>query len=67
MDHTPAKMTPREYAKYRSQATGTIVQAQLIYYYVRQHKIELDTCECGRRVIDVKLTDEFFRLKEERR
>lgn len=66
------KLTPREYASYRSKATGTIVQAQLIYYYIRRGDIVLEDhdcseCGCSRRVLDVKMTDEFFDLKEAKR
>jgi hypothetical protein len=62
----PKKLTPREYAAYRSKKTGTIVQPQNVYYYVRTGKLELETCDCGRKVLDVKLADEFFDLREKR-
>jgi hypothetical protein len=48
------KLTPREYAKLRGH------NAQLVYYYIRQKQLELEYCICGRKVLDVKLTDEFF-------
>ena len=48
------KLTPREYAKLNGMAP------QLVYYHVRQGHLKLEHCICGRRVIDVKLADEFF-------
>lgn len=48
------KLTPREYAKMKG------VAPQLVYYYIRTNKIELEYCICGRRVIDVKLADAVF-------
>lgn len=64
---TPSKMTPREYAKRRSQETGTIVQPQNIYYYIRTGHIPLETCECGRKVIDVKVADDFFNERDKKK
>lgn len=60
------KLTPRDYARYRSKKTGTIVQAQLIYYYIRQKKLELTDCLCGHRVLDVEAADKFFDEKDKR-
>lgn len=60
------KMTPRQYAQHRSKLTGTIVQPQNIYYYIRTGAIELETCACGNRVLDVKLVDDFFDEREKR-
>jgi hypothetical protein len=62
----PGKLTPREYAKHRSEKTGTIVQAQLIYYYIRKGDLVLETCACGRNVLDVPTTNEFFDAKDKR-
>jgi hypothetical protein len=64
--HEPEKLTPREYAKRRSQQTGTIVQAQLVYYYVRKGELALETCACGRNVIDIQEADRFFDAKDKR-
>jgi hypothetical protein len=58
------KMSVREYAKYKSKVTGTIVQPQLIYYYIRTGKIKEEPCICGRKVIDVKSADEFFAKRD---
>jgi hypothetical protein len=51
---TVGKLTPREYAKIRN------MQPQLVYYHLRNNHIELELCICGRKVIDVKKTDDFF-------
>lgn len=58
------KLSVREYAELRSLETGTIVQPQLLYYYIRTGKLEVERCLCGRKVIDVKTTNEFFDAKE---
>jgi hypothetical protein len=60
------KLTPREYAELRSLDTGMIIQPQLIYYYIRTRKLELETCVCGRKVLDVKSTNEFFDERDKR-
>jgi hypothetical protein len=48
------KLTPREYGRLRN------IQPQLVYYHLRQGHIELELCVCGRKVIDVAITDAFF-------
>jgi hypothetical protein len=53
-----SKMTPTDYARARR------MQAQLVYYYIRTGKIKDETCICGRRVIDIKDADTFFRAKD---
>jgi hypothetical protein len=61
------KMSPKEYAASRSRRTGTIVQPQNIYYYIRRGDLSLEACECcGRLVVDVKLADEFFDGREQK-
>ena len=63
------RMTPRDYARYRSRKTDTIVQAQLVYYYARRGEIELAPCPCcGNRVLETNIVDEFFdkKYKEEK-
>jgi len=47
------KLSPREWAKLRD------VTPQLVYYWLRNDKIETETCICGRKVIDVKKADEY--------
>lgn len=33
---------------------------QLVYYYARTGRVKIFPCKCGRPVVDVRLTDEFF-------
>lgn len=55
-NHTnQTKMPVTEYARKRN------LQAQLVYYYIRTGKLPDEDCICGRRVVDVKAADEFFR------
>lgn len=49
------KLSPREYALLRGK------KPQLVYYYIRKGKLELEQCICGRNVIDVEAADTFFR------
>ena len=49
-------LTPREYARLRH------FTPQNIYHHIRQKHIEVELCRCGRKVIDVKKTDEYFGL-----
>jgi hypothetical protein len=60
------KLSVREYAERRSLQTGTIVQPQLLYYYVRTGKLHTETCICGRKVLDVATTDKFFEERDKR-
>lgn len=60
------KMSPREYAVYRSKLTGMKIAPQLIYYYIRNRKIELEQCVCGRPVIDVEAADAFFAERDKK-
>lgn len=53
------KLTPREYAKFKH-----IASPQLVYYHIRRGNIKLETCVCGRKVLDVKAADEYFLSKE---
>ncbi len=48
------KLSPREYGKARD------IAPQLVYYYIRNKKIAVEFCLCGRKVIDVETTDKFF-------
>lgn len=48
------KLSPREYAQLRG------LSPQLVYYYIRKNSIPVEHCICGRKVIDVALTDKFF-------
>ena len=51
---TVGKLTPREYAKIRH------MQPQLVYYHIRNGHFPLELCVCGRKVIDVKIVDDYF-------
>jgi hypothetical protein len=53
------KLSPREYGLLRG------IKPQLVYYYIRTGKLELEHCICGRKVIDVAAADEFFKGKEQ--
>jgi predicted site-specific integrase-resolvase len=46
------KLSPREWAKLRG------VTPQLVYYWIRTGKLDMETCICGRNVIDVEKADE---------
>src|SRR6516164_3827613 len=50
-------LTPREYAKARG------MNPQLVYYYIRTGAIKDERCKCGRRVLDVRATDETLQTK----
>jgi hypothetical protein len=52
------KLSPREYAKIRGKAP------QLVYYHIRKKHIEMETCICGRKVIDVAKADAAFAQSE---
>jgi hypothetical protein len=52
------KLTPIEYGKLRGRS------GQNIYYHIRAGHIELETCQCGRKVVDVKAADDYFASKE---
>lgn len=55
------KLSPREYGKLRG------ISPQLVYYYIRNKKIDLEPCICGRKVIDVEETDKFFALIKQKK
>ena len=57
------KMTPSDYARYRTRKTGVLFQAQLLYYYIRIKKVKVHECPCGRSVVDRKEVDEFLNGK----
>jgi hypothetical protein len=52
------KLSPREYGLSHG------IKPQLVYYYIRKGDLKLETCICGRHVIDVAMADEFFRKDE---
>lgn len=51
-------LSPIEYAKSRG------IKPQLVYHHIRAGHIVKFACECGRPVIDVADTDEFFASKK---
>lgn len=62
-----SKLTPREYGKLRG------ISPQLVYYHLRKPKppegstekyLEFERCLCGKKVIDVKRADEYFKRGE---
>lgn len=50
-----SKLTPREYAKLHH------LQPQIVYYHLRNGHLESEQCACGRRVLDVRRADAFFK------
>jgi len=48
------KMSVVEYARAKGK------QPQLLYYYVRTGRIKVESCVCGRKVIDVVSANEFL-------
>jgi hypothetical protein len=49
------KMSPRDYGKLRG------ISPQLVYYHIREGRIDKERCECGRSVIDVDRADAHFK------
>jgi hypothetical protein len=63
--HGATKLSPVEYARMRG------MKPQLVYYHLRTHgdptkekHIQLENCQCGRKVVDVKLADAYFEMGE---
>jgi hypothetical protein len=48
-------MSPVDYAKVRP------ISPQLVYYRIRTGKLRVVLCNCGRKCIDRKEADDFFR------
>jgi hypothetical protein len=55
------KLTPIEYGRLRG------IKPQLVYYYIRNGKIELEWCICGRRVVDVEASDKALQTQTRKR
>jgi hypothetical protein len=55
------KLSVREYARARG------MQPQLVHYYIGRGRLQIEKCICGRKVLDVKLADEFFATKKDQR
>jgi hypothetical protein len=49
-----SKMTVIDFARARK------MQPQLVYYYIKTHKLDQEKCICGRWVIDVQKATDFF-------
>jgi hypothetical protein len=50
-----SKCSPRDYGKLRG------IAPQLVYYHIRNGKIDKEKCICGRSVIDIDKADQFFK------
>lgn len=53
-------ITPVNYAKMRP------ISPQLVFYAIRTKKIPVEVCNCGRRCIDIKKADNYYRNKKGR-
>lgn len=51
-------MSPIEYARARG------MKPQRVYYFIRNRRLTLERCACGRTVINIKTADEFFAEKD---
>jgi hypothetical protein len=49
------KCSPRDYGKLRG------IAPQLVYYHIRNGKVDKERCICGRSVIDIDKADQFFK------
>jgi len=49
------KLSPREYGKLRG------ISPQLVYYHIREGHIDKEQCLCGRSVIDIDKSDQYFK------
>jgi hypothetical protein len=54
------KLRPIEYAKLRG------LYAQHVYRYIRQGKLPVEVCQCGRKVVDIEVADEVFKVGRSR-
>ncbi len=54
-------LTPRDYARLKG------VAPQMIYYHIRTGTLETFHCACGRKVLDVKESNDRLQAKEETR
>lgn len=56
---TTTHLTPIEYARARGMAP------QRVYYAIRNHKLETEYCQCGRKVISIEKADAHFKIAKE--
>ncbi len=54
-------LTPREFAKLIG------VAPQLVYYYLRTETLQSERCQCGRRVVNVRVSREALQTKARQR
>lgn len=47
-------LTPRDFAKLIG------VAPQLVYYYIRNKKLDIVICDCGRKTVEVDVARKFF-------
>lgn len=52
-------LTPRDFAKLIG------VAPQLVYYYIRTNKLEVERCDCGRKCVIVADAKTFFETKDQ--
>lgn len=52
-------LTPRDFAKLIG------VAPQLVYYYVRTGKLEIEVCDCGRKCVVVEQAVKFFNNRKQ--
>lgn len=58
--HDQKKATPIDYARLRSRTNRNKMAPQKVYYAIRNNRIELENCICGRHVIDIEAADKHF-------
>lgn len=59
------KATPIDYARMVARQTGQSFPPQKVYYNIRNKKLALEDCICGRHVIDIETANKLFGLKKE--
>lgn len=52
-------LTPRDFAKLIG------VAPQLVYYYIRTKKLDIEVCDCGRKCVVVADARKFFETKDQ--
>lgn len=48
------KLSPIEYARLRN------IVPQRVYYFIRNNRLQLEHCICGRKVVDIAAADKLF-------
>ncbi len=57
--------TPIDYARLRSRSTGKTFAPQKVYYSIRNRRLKLYDCICGRHVINIEEADKLFGFTQE--